>query len=231
MSSILWSRPSPFVVCLRASLEQWNTLWGRPSSFVVCLRTSPAPCTGPLPILFPLHQLRFHRIALYITNQVPKFVPTANPVVERLVLPEGRSGTPQNPVCDATGSTLQPSQYDRQRRPRLQDHMDVVGHDHPSVERVELTDCLAVSDGVAHDCSHSWIAQPNRADLRTLPWEGAGKAPGDEDDGLIRNPMRQPSPVKEHAPVDERNQTTENDGLLHFVHRTSGPSPARLSPN
>ena len=52
-------------------------------------------------MLFSLYQPGLERIAFHVLDQVLKFLRRADPMVERLVLPEARPGAAQNLVSDA----------------------------------------------------------------------------------------------------------------------------------
>ncbi|MEK7409010.1 MAG: hypothetical protein AAB225_28435 [Acidobacteriota bacterium] len=98
-------------------------------------------------------------------------------MIERFILPEGLSGTPDNPVGHAAGSTFQPAHDVRQRDP------GILPPNRAGAKTVELLVALT---------------KPRRASVLggeniQAGWsDGSGQAPGHEDHGLIRNPVRQP---------------------------------------
>ena len=104
---------------------------------------------------------------------------------------------------------------------RLEDRVDVVGHDHPRVELVEPANRLAVQESVPDHTGDSRILQPCGTGSRTveplmlqqeagpatsirrrnlhLSREGTGQAPCHEDGGILRNPVGEMSPGEGHC--------------------------------
>jgi len=82
-------------------------------------------------------------------------------MVERLVLPEGRPGTAQNLVGHAASPPFEPSQDGRHGGMRSEDRVDVIGHDHPCVELIELAHRLTIQKSVHHHTGDSRILQPS----------------------------------------------------------------------
>ena len=88
-------------------------------------------------------QARLDGVVFDVFDQIRKLI-GADPVIERLILPESCSSAIQNSIGYATGSPLQPLHDGRKFAMRLKNHVDVIGHDYPRVELVELPNALAI---------------------------------------------------------------------------------------
>jgi hypothetical protein len=68
----------------------------------------------------------------------------ADPVVPGFVLPESGAGAGEEAVGSACGSAFQPEHDLGDGDPGFEDHVDVVGHDAPGVEIVQMASGGAV---------------------------------------------------------------------------------------
>ena len=82
-------------------------------------------------------------------------------MVEGFVLPEGLSGPLKNEVRLPCRSAFQPSHEGLHGNLRLQEHMDVIGHDHPGSQGIEISFLLTIPAGMLHHLRHANIFQPN----------------------------------------------------------------------
>src|SRR5471030_1024774 len=62
--------------------------------------------TGPFPLLRSFHQAGLYGVVFDVSDQILEFLRGADPVIERLILPERCPRAAQNPVCHAAGSAL-----------------------------------------------------------------------------------------------------------------------------
>jgi len=81
-------------------------------------------------------------------------------MVERFVLPERQPGSPQNAICDAGGSALEPPHYAGEIDSRFPEHMDMIGHNHPRVKMIEVADSLPVLEGIGDHGGDLRVKQP-----------------------------------------------------------------------
>ena len=146
-------------------------------------RTSPGRAR-PRPVFRLRHQCRLHRIPLDVTNDLIAFVPSANPSIERFVLPEALSGAFQQAVRAARARTLDHQHYLGQLLDRTKQRVYMVGHHDPRRERAEFP-CSFRFDQRLHDAvCYARILHPVRTNA-TLPWQRAVKAPRHEKLGSI----------------------------------------------
>src|SRR5271157_5802956 len=82
-------------------------------------------------------------------------------MIERLVVPEGCPGSTQNLVGHAAGSPLEPAHDGGHCGMRLEDRVDVIGHDYPRVELVEPANHLTVQEGFHNHTGDSRTLQPS----------------------------------------------------------------------
>ena len=78
-----------------------------------------------------------------VFDQMWKFF-EADPMIERLILPESCSGAIQNSIGYAAGPPLEPLHDGRKFAIRLKNHVHVIGHDYPRMELVQLSNALAI---------------------------------------------------------------------------------------
>src|ERR1051326_8494289 len=169
--------------------------------------------TGPSPVLHPVHKTGLHRIAFYVTDHLRQFIPVANPVVVRFILPEGLPGAIQNFI-----RTFRREVFDRFGNfchwgRRVHDDVDMVRHNHPSHEFIKLQFRLSESERVNHNLRDPIIAQPGRpepsgiqlglvgSECRIVPAcsrQRPEKPPGDEKRRTFRLPVGKVSGVIAH---------------------------------
>jgi hypothetical protein len=189
----------------RMSLEDLlSELWDRRSVFVVCL----LPGAGPSPLCRSARQSSSHRILLHIANEGPQFGRRTNPVILRLILPKRHPRAPQNLICRAARSPLQPSHDGGQFADNLPNHMDKIGHDHPCMEAIESADRFAVQECFGNHACDSRVLEPVRT--AGIARRRSCEPPGDEENRIVRNPVGEVSAAKEHGFVIRSRQTTEN---------------------
>lgn len=152
-------------------------------------------------------------------------------MIERLVLPKGCSSTAENAIGDPSGSTLEPAHQMPQIDVRLQDYMNMIGHDDPSVKSVKSADCFAIPKRVDEHGRDTRLLKPERtgtglivpvlerangggigtqlrADLGRAGGHRSSQAPREENDGIGRDPVRQSSAIEHSFPsVPGRPQT------------------------
>src|ERR1017187_6472128 len=133
---------------------------------------------------------------------------------------------------------------------RLEDRVNVIGHDHPRVELVEPAHRLAIQQRAYHHPRDSWILQPDRTGshpvellvvLQEGTWdrrsvfvvclgcsrrEGAGQTPRHEDSGLLRNPVREMSASEGHRGLARATDHKKRWSVPLFL-RDSAPPPLR----
>ena len=181
-----------------------ESLWDRRSVFVVCLR----PGARPSPLCDSSHQARSYWILFNVANHCPQLFGRTNPVIVRFVLPKRHPRATQNLICGAAGSSFEPSHDGMQFADRLPYHVNMIGHNHPCMQSVKLTNCFAVQQSMGKHARHPRVHEPLRTAwivrLRT------GESPGYEENRVIRNPVRGVSAVEAHCFLIRKRQTTEN---------------------
>ena len=177
--------------------------WNRRSVSVVCLLS----CTRPSPRLRNLHQASSHRIVLHIRNQRPQFLLCPNPVIVRFILPKRQASAAQDIIRHARRAPLNPSHHRGKAAAKLPNHVDMIRHEHPGVEVIKIAAGLSKQKRVSHHLRNASIRQPARP-VR-LAWQRSGQPPRNGKHGVVRNPMREMSPIKKHSGLSKR-QTTEN---------------------
>ena len=134
-----------------------------------------------------------------------EFLLASHPVVERFLLPERSPRAAQDPICHAAGSTFEPSHDGGHWGMRLEDRVDVVGHDRPRMELVKVANRFSIKKSVRNYRGDSRILQPEGT--RTcLKRTRTGQAPRHKDCGLVRKPMREVSSGKGHKKTDHRKR-------------------------
>ena len=106
-------------------------------------------CTRPWPMGGLIDQTRGYRIVLNVSNEAIQFIVVSHSMVEGFVLPEGLSGPAGNQIGLPRRSAFQPPHDCSQGNLRLQEHMNVIRHDHPG------------SKGILHQLCHANVFQPN----------------------------------------------------------------------
>ena len=180
--------------------------WGRRSCRLPGLIVIPIPGARPLPLSLAFNQPRRNGIPLDIMNNLSKLNAVTNPVVIRLVLPKGSSQS-KGLIGPPRRGPLQPAHDRGEGMLRGHDHMHMVGHHHPCMQFVELSDGLSVTQGVRHDLCDAGLEQPARArassvqlriglnptSLMDAQRQSPGQSPGNEDRRVLWYPMRKAS--------------------------------------
>jgi hypothetical protein len=169
--------------------------------------------TRPWPVRGAAHKPRVHRIRLDIPNHRSKLFTVSNPPVEILALPKSLP----RPSCQAVGANrragFQPAQDLAELLVRLHYHVNVIAHHYPCQEIVTASAVLTVKQCLDKGCCNIRILQPSRSVARPVQlsmmhqespsrvrildetcglglWKRACQTPGDEDDRVVRDPMR-----------------------------------------
>jgi hypothetical protein len=197
------SRPSPGRGnSSSSSSSRSGRSWDRRSVFVVCL----LPSTRPSPSLRSPHQPGSHRILLHIPNQSPKLLIRTDPMIVGLILPKRQAAATQNFIRHTGGPSLEPPHSRRVLAPEFPNHVDMVRHDHPSVQFVQFALAVSVQQSIRNHLRHATIRQPHRP-IRPAR-QRSGQPPRHGQNCIIRNPVRQMSAIQEH--LFAKRQTTEN---------------------
>ena len=72
-------------------------------------------------------------VALDVSSNAIEFDGSADPVVERFILPKGFAGAAEDGICFASGDAFEAIHEARYGNMRRDQQMDVVGHDDKSV--------------------------------------------------------------------------------------------------
>ena len=181
----------------------------------------------PRPLARARRQTGTNRIVLHIADDAVQLLLIPHAMVVGLVLPEHLPRPAQYKVGLTGSGTFQPAGNYRQRCLGPQQHMHVIGHDHPSSEFVEVPSGLAIQKRVCHCTRYSRVLQPNRpgrslvhfavqiqegsaggrrrAGTRLRPSkrrEGIGQPPGNKQVGCLGDigmQVRQPSAVEHNG--------------------------------
>jgi hypothetical protein len=183
--------------------------WGRRSVFVVCLPAS----ARPRPSLLDVDESGLNWIILDISKDVTEFLSRTDPMIVRFILPKRHSRPAQMPVRLATRPALEPAHNRWHRISRLENDVNVVGHDNPAVQRVETTRCFTIQKSVFDDTRYSGFSKPERPaggtvetfvprtkrrttgilrsqNMGTARRHRPGEAPCHKHRGTVGNPMR-----------------------------------------
>ncbi len=118
--------------------------------------------TRPRPVLGNLRQSSLNRVSFDVSNDLLHFVPVADPVIVRLVLPKDLAGSPQEHIGPASGGTLDPSSDHWHLNAGCPEDVDVIGHDHPGSQAVESALPFPGEQGAGYDLSDATIREPLR---------------------------------------------------------------------
>ncbi len=129
-----------------------------------CSLEEEAACAGPLPVLRPRDEPGAHGIPFDVVADARKFSGIPDPVIERFVLPEGLAGAAQRSIGIPGRHAFDDAGDFGKRQARLQQNVDVVGHDYIGVQEV-AAEFGAANDGVFGIGGNLWVSQPERARL------------------------------------------------------------------
>jgi len=120
------------------------------------------PSARPSPILGATSQPRINRIVFDIPNNTIQFEIIPHAMVKRFILPKGRSGSSENEIGLSRGRTFHPARNYGKRSFWKQQHVHMIGHDHPSPKLIEPPPVLAVQKCICHHTCDPRVPQPNR---------------------------------------------------------------------
>src|SRR5258708_39972117 len=83
-------------------------------------------------------------------------------MIVRFILPKRHSCPPQMPVRLATRPALEPAHNRWQRTVRLENCVNVVGHNNPAMQGVEATRCFTVQESVFDHSGYAGLSWPER---------------------------------------------------------------------
>jgi len=200
------------------------------------LSTFPA-CARPRPIARLRHQACADWILLDIADNPIQFRLIPHLMIERFVLPEGLARTAQYLVGSPGRRALQPTCNYRQTHVRLKDYVNMIGHDYPGLQKIELPLRLAVQESAGNYVRDARLLQPDGAEgrliglavhgdeglpcgfgpshaQRMIPWKGTSQAPCNEEEGILTGIRNQ---VGKLAAVKHGRLTGENACLTQVV--------------
>jgi hypothetical protein len=197
--------------------------WEESGAGVLACRTG----AGPLPIRRLADQARTDRVVLDVSHNTIELVAALNSMVKGLVLPERLSGPVQNQVGFPRRGPFQPPCDHWQGDLRLKEDMNVIGHDHPSVQHIKLPAACAMQQGFLHQPRYARVPEPDGSGgsvvcfsvdrqkdpacaflhgfMHSAPavaGDRTGQAPGDKQGaffGEVGTPVRKPSAVEHRS--------------------------------
>jgi hypothetical protein len=184
--------------------------------------------TRPRPVRRARHQPRIHRISFDIPDDRSELFAGSNPPVEILPLPKGFPRSSCQVVGANGGGSFQPAHNLTEILMRLHHHVDMVGHDNPGNKIVATLGIFTIEQGLHKGCCDIGVLQPLRSFAHSVQlsimcqespsritilnekcglglWKRACQAPSDEDDRVVRDPMRKFS-LPEHVSPRNRRQ-------------------------
>ncbi len=102
-----------------------------------------------------------HRVAFHIMREMVQFHFIPHRMVEGLILPEGTASPAQKQVRLSRRGAFQPARNRRQRGLGPQQNMNVIRHDNPGSEFIEIPPGLAIEEGVGYGARDSRVKQPD----------------------------------------------------------------------
>jgi len=121
-----------------------------------------AACAGPLPILRLRDESGAQRIPFDVVANARKFSGVPDPVVEGFVLPERLAGAAQRCIAIASRHAFDSAGDFGERQARLQQNVDVVGHDDVSMQHV-AAEFGAPNNGIFSIGGNFRVGQPEWA--------------------------------------------------------------------
>lgn len=119
--------------------------------------------TGPIPVFGFGHEFGAHGIPFDVVADALEFTGISDPVVEGLILPKMFTRAAQGGVGVPRGHSFHDRGDFRKGHARLQQDVNVVGHDHKGVQFVTAK-LGAAQDGVFGVISNFGVGQPSRAE-------------------------------------------------------------------
>ena len=115
-----------------------------------------------MPKLRRPHQSRSHRIRFNISNDLFQFVAVPDKVIERLILPKGGTGAPNQSISSPRSGPLQPAHQNRNLDARPNDSMNVIRHHAPSREFIKPALPGPCQNAAGYDVRDLRLRQPPR---------------------------------------------------------------------
>ena len=119
---------------------------------------------GPFPIFGPVNESSANRVPFNVVADSLEFDGISDPMVERFVLPKGFAGAAQSGVDVTGGNSLERTRDFSERHERVQQYMDMVGHDDVSVQLVAAK-LGAMLDGILGVIGKLRFREPERTAL------------------------------------------------------------------
>jgi len=129
-----------------------------------CSLEEGAACAGPLPVLRPRDESGTHGIPFDVMADARKFSGIPDPMIERFVLPEGLARAAKSSIGIAGSHAFDDAGDFGKRQTRLQQDVNVVGHDHVGVQQV-AAEFGTMNDGVFGIGGDFRVSQPKWAGL------------------------------------------------------------------
>ncbi len=188
-------------------------------------------CARPTPVAWLADQTRGDGIVFDIGDDTFQFRIVPNPMIERFRLPKGLSGSTQNQVGCARRGALQPARNYRQWLLWPQDDVNVIRHDDPGLELIEVSLPRAVLNCGGDRLRHTRVLQPDGSESCFVEfavmeqkgasggewggrwfgilhaWYGAGQTPIHQEEALL---FEVGEPVREFAAVEHAGLAGES---------------------
>jgi hypothetical protein len=147
-----------------------------------------APSARPSIVLGAGDQSCSHRISLNVTPDATRFLLTSHPVVIGLSLPERFARASQQPICLAGSVAFQRLQQPARRDLGTDQQMNVVSHNHPSIQMIVAKSDAALnrSSDQLGDSRLPKIERTVRGSIEIAIYPSKGFAMGDFSRGWIR---------------------------------------------
>ncbi len=178
------------------------------------------PRTGPMPILRHLNQTRPHWILLNVSLKSMQLVITTNPPVKPFILPKHVPSASQDLISLPRCRSLQEMRDLSKTHLGLDQHMDMVGHNHPFAQKIKFSLSLARNKSLSDQLSYSRIVQPKRPHFSAeLLRKRTCQPPSHEQDhtrSRLRLPVRQLSTIKHKVPFNSPPETLKQNRRVGF---------------
>ena len=181
----------------------------------------PMKCAGPTIVLRRWRETAPDRVVFNVVGDIPELQLGADPVVVRLGLPEGLASAAENCICLASARALDSVGDAREWLVRQAQHVDVIRHDHPRMQFVQVPGSMAEQEGFRDRIGNGGVGQPCRARpgliqlsvhhdellngrlwcrpmacTKAAPGQRAVQPKGQEDVGVVRLPVRKAAPIE-----------------------------------
>jgi hypothetical protein len=158
-------------------------------------------CAGIRPFRGTTNQPGANRIPLDINSYSLKLIGSPNPVIERFILPERVSPSPQKQIRRAGRTALDPPGNLRQLKPGRQKQMDVIRHNDKSEQLIIQTIAL---EHLSHNTPRDFrLLQPNRPIRRAIQ----NPIGFDKRSSIIPTNLKKPRKRPSQSPRNEESHT------------------------